>query len=277
MAATTALAVILALRHGPPIALLGMVGGFLTPALITSGDPSAFLFFTYLYFVFAALMIVIRRQGWWLMTFPALLFAFGWVLAWIFSGQMKSGESLWMGLFLVAVAGTIVGASRQRYVQETEAVQSWRGLFSWRNQALALNVVSLAGAMALMATLAFNATFGLHDWVLFGTLAVGAVALAFFDTQALWLRALGGDGDQCRYAGGLVSRQRARIHCRADGVRRALCHERLSAGFQRSVPGALGGAVSLYRAWLFPARLFPPYARRAAGPRTDRDRCAALA
>jgi len=183
MAATTALAVILALRHGPPIALLGMVGGFLTPALITSGDPSAFLFFAYLYFVFAALMIIIRRQGWWLMTFPALLFAFGWVLAWIFSGQMKAGESLWMGLFLVAVAGTIVGASRQRYVEETEAVQSWRGLFSWRNRALALNVVSVAGAMALMAALAFNATFGLTDWVLFGTLAVGAVALAFFDTR----------------------------------------------------------------------------------------------
>jgi uncharacterized membrane protein len=183
MGATTALAVVLALRHGPPIALLGMVGGFLTPALITSGDPSAFLFFTYLYFVFAALMLVIRRQGWWLMTFPALLIAFGWVLAWIFSGQMKSGESLWMGLFLVAVAGTIVGASRRRYREETEAVQSWRGLFSWRNRALALNVVSIAGAMGLMAALAFSATFGLHDWVLFGTLAVGAVALAFFDTR----------------------------------------------------------------------------------------------
>jgi uncharacterized membrane protein len=36
--------------------------------------------------------------------------------------------------------------------------------------------------MGLMAALAFNATFGLNEWVLFGTLAVGAVALAFFDT-----------------------------------------------------------------------------------------------
>ncbi len=182
MAVTTAIAVVLALRHGPPIALLGMVGGFLTPALITSGNPSAFLFFSYLYFVFAALMIVIRRQGWWLMTFPALLFAFGWVLAWIFSGQMKSGETLWIGVFLVAVAGTIVGASRARYAQETAAIESWRGFFSWRNRALILNVVSVAGAMALMAALAFNTTFGLTDWVLFATLAVGAVALAFFDT-----------------------------------------------------------------------------------------------
>lgn len=183
MAATTALAVILALRHGPPIALLGMVGGFLTPALISSGDPSAFLFFSYLYFVFAALMIVIRRQGWWLMTFPALLLAFGWVLAWIFTTGVRSGETLWIGLFLLAVAGTIVGASRQRYREETSAIQSWRGLFSWRNRALALNVVSVAGAMALMATVAFNATFGLNEWVLFGTLAVGAVALAFFHTR----------------------------------------------------------------------------------------------
>lgn len=183
MGATTALAVILALRHGPPIALLGLVGGFLTPALIASDNPSALLLFSYLYLVFAALMIIIRRQGWWLMTFPALLFAFGWVLAWIFSTGVRSGETLWIGLFLLAVAGTIVGASRRRYREETGAIQSWRGLFSWRNRALALNVAGVAGAMALMAALAFNATFGLHDWVLFGTLAVGAVALAFFDTR----------------------------------------------------------------------------------------------
>ncbi len=182
MAATTALAVILALRHGPPIALIGMVGGFLTPALMASGEPSAFLFFSYLFFVFAAVMIVIRREGWWLLSFPAMLFAFGWVIVWIFSVPSSDGESIWLGVFLVAVAGTIVAATRARYVEETQAIASWRDLFSWRNRALALNVVSLAGAMGLMALMAFNAKFGLNDWVLFAVLAVGAVGLGFFDT-----------------------------------------------------------------------------------------------
>jgi uncharacterized membrane protein len=183
MAAITAVAVVLALRHGPPIALLGMVGGFLTPALITSGQPSAFLFFCYLYFVFAALMIVIRREGWWLLAFPAVLFAFGWALTWILWGPKTGGESIWMGLFLLAVAGTIVAATRPLYAAETAQIRSWRDLLSWRSRALALNVVSIAGAMGLMALFAFNARFGLHDWVLFGVLAVGAVALGFFDPR----------------------------------------------------------------------------------------------
>jgi uncharacterized membrane protein len=183
MAAITTATVILALRHGPPIALLGMVGGFMTPALITSGHPSALLFFCYLYFVFAALMIVIRREGWWFLAFPAVLFAFGWALTWILWGPKSGGDSVWMGLFLLAVAGTIVAATRQRYAKETESIQSWRGLFAWHNRALALNIVSVAGAMGLMALFAFNAKFGIHDWVLFGVLAVGAVALGFFDPR----------------------------------------------------------------------------------------------
>ncbi len=183
MAAITALAVVLALLHGPAIALLGMVGGFLTPALISSGEPSAMVLFTYLYFVFAALMIVIRQRGWWVLAWPALIFVFGWALVWIFSGSAIEGENLWLGLFLVAVAATIIAASRDRYRSETESLTSWRQLFSLRNRSLALNVLSVAGSMALMALLAYNAAFGLIDWMLFGVLAVGAVALAFFDPR----------------------------------------------------------------------------------------------
>ena len=183
MAAITGLAVILALRHGPPIALLGMVGGFLTPALFSSGEASAFLFFTYLYFVLAALMIIIRMRNWWLLSWPAVIFAFGWALVWIFSGGMAEGDGVSLGLFLVAVAGTVVTASRSRYEEETGKVAGWRDLFSRRNRAIALNVVSVAGAMGIMAALAFNASFGLYEWLLFAVLAVGAVALAFFDPR----------------------------------------------------------------------------------------------
>jgi uncharacterized membrane protein len=183
MAVVTAIAVVLALRHGPPIALLGMVGGFLTPALMASGEPNTALFFAYLYFVFAAAMVVIRREGWWLLAWPAVIFAFGWALAWIFSGMTADGEGAWLGLFLAAVAGTVIAASRPRYRAELDAVESWQGLLSLRNRTLILNVASLAGAMAIMAALAFNSKFGLIEWGLFAILAVGAVALAFFDPR----------------------------------------------------------------------------------------------
>jgi uncharacterized membrane protein len=48
MAAVTGVAVVLSLRHGPPIALLGLLGGFLTPALIHSDNPSTMMLFAYL-------------------------------------------------------------------------------------------------------------------------------------------------------------------------------------------------------------------------------------
>jgi uncharacterized membrane protein len=183
MAGVTGAAVILSLRHGPPIAMLGLLGGFLTPALIRSDHPSAMMLFLYLYVVFAALMIIVRRKGWWLLALPALLLAFAWVVAWMLSDAFRPDETLWAGLFLAAVSGTIVAASRERYSTELAGAASWRGLISLRNQALLLNTVALAGAFGLMATLAFNADFSVHDWVLFGLLAAGAVALATFDPR----------------------------------------------------------------------------------------------
>ncbi|MEJ2123869.1 MAG: DUF2339 domain-containing protein, partial [Alphaproteobacteria bacterium] len=182
MAATTVLAVILALRHGPPIALMGMVGGFLTPALIQSGHPSAIMLFAYLYFVFAALMIIVRREGWWLLALPALIFAFFWVLAWVFWVPHNPGETMWVSMFVIAIAGTIVAATRQRYAEETDEFTSWQAMFSLKNRASLLNVISLAGAFLVIAVMAFNIEFSLYDWGVFAILALGGIGLAYFDT-----------------------------------------------------------------------------------------------
>jgi hypothetical protein len=126
-------------------------------------------------------MVVVRRQGWWFLALPALLLAFFWVVAWLVSDAFRPDEVIWAGLFLAGVAGTIIAASRERYAEELAAASSWRGLVSLRNRAFFLNTLALAGAFALFGVLAFNANFGMHDWVLFGLIAMGAVALAWFD------------------------------------------------------------------------------------------------
>ncbi len=180
IAAITAFSVVLALRNGPAIALLGMLGGFLTPALMASGNPQAMLFFAYLFFIFAALILLIRRRGWWLMAIPAVIAAFAWVLAWIAMGVTGGSENIWLSLFLIAVAGTIVAASRERYGEEMAEVRSWRDLVSFRRIALAVNVFSVAGAMGIMALIGFSSGFALQDWLFFAVLALGAVALAWF-------------------------------------------------------------------------------------------------
>ncbi len=118
LAAVTATAVMLSLRHGVPIALLGLVGGFLTPALVGSSSPSAPLLFLYLYFVLTGFMVVIRKQNWWFMAIPTVLAAFVWIPIWLFGGNFEPNDTLWLGLFLAAVSVTVIGTSRDRYAEE---------------------------------------------------------------------------------------------------------------------------------------------------------------
>ena len=59
---SAALGVGLALLQGPFIALLGMVGGFLTSALIESQTPSAFALFGYLIALVAGSLAVVRYK-----------------------------------------------------------------------------------------------------------------------------------------------------------------------------------------------------------------------
>ena len=64
MIGVTALAVTLSLRHGQPIAVFGLLGGLLTPALIGSDEPNAIAIFTYLFFLFSGMFMVLVRKGW---------------------------------------------------------------------------------------------------------------------------------------------------------------------------------------------------------------------
>ena len=64
MAGVTVLALVLSLRIGSPIAVLGLIGGYATPALI-HGEPNTPLLFGYLYIVCAGLTAVARGRHWW--------------------------------------------------------------------------------------------------------------------------------------------------------------------------------------------------------------------
>jgi uncharacterized membrane protein len=169
MAAVTATAVLLSLRHGPPIALLGMAGGYLTPALIVSGHHSAFLLFGYLYLVLAGLMTVIRREGWWQLGLVAVFGVFCWVVGWLAGGLFMPGDGIWLGLFLLATCITVLALSSAG--QEDKTVQAY---------AMPLNYFTAVGALVLMGFVSGKADFGLTEWGLSGLMAAGAIALAWF-------------------------------------------------------------------------------------------------
>jgi uncharacterized membrane protein len=172
MAVTTAIAVALSVWHGRPIALLGLLGGFLTPALVGSPHPQASILFIYIFLVLGGLMAIIRLRGWWPMGIPAVLGAYSWVPMWLHGGHFKPDDTLWLGLFLLASATTVVIASKQQYEEDRP------GMADLLTAASALNHLALCGAIVLMGITAAQGGFGATAWCLFGILAAGGLGLA---------------------------------------------------------------------------------------------------
>lgn len=173
MAIVTTIAVILSLRHGAPIALLGLIGGFLTPALVGSTEPNTPLLFIYLYVVLTGLFVVIRRHNWWLLGILTIVGAFLWVGLWMVS-SFSLGDGIWMELFLLAVSATVVMQSKQVNKSSNTDVTDTFKLSS------VLNYLTLGGASILMAIVVAKSDFGLIEWGMYGLLAVGSMVLAYF-------------------------------------------------------------------------------------------------
>jgi uncharacterized membrane protein len=177
MAVVTATAVILSLRHGMPIALLGLLGGFVTPAVMSSQNPQAPVLFIYLYFVVAGLMLVIRKQNWWPLSILAVALAYLWVYIWLFGGYFVPGDALTLGLFLMAVSTTVVGFSKQTYASENTDQTTVLKLGA------ILNYLTIGGSLLLMSMIVGQAGFNPMEWGLFGLLSLGGVVLAYFNQR----------------------------------------------------------------------------------------------
>ncbi|MGH1402855.1 MAG: DUF2339 domain-containing protein [Alphaproteobacteria bacterium] len=177
MAVITAVAVTLSLRHGAPIALLGLVGGFITPALLSyNSDIPTPVLFLYLYIIFAGLMAVIKEKRWWGLSLPAIIGTFLWVLYWI-AADFTPDDTIWIGLFLLAVSATVVAGSR-RDIDESVSVSD----ISW-SKCNILNYLSLSGAIVLMGTVTAHSGFGYLEWGLFGMIALGGIVMAYFKSR----------------------------------------------------------------------------------------------
>lgn len=177
MAAVTATALVLSLRHGPPIAVLGMMGGFLTPALLDTGGGTAFSLFIYLYFTASGLLIVVRKTDWWWLSIPTIAASILWVIVWLFSSY-HPGDSIWLGLFLLGISATIVISSRQQYEEDGGGTSA--GVFKLTS---ILNYIGLGGALIVMGVIAEKTGLGFMEWGLFGLLAAGGLGLAYFNDK----------------------------------------------------------------------------------------------
>ncbi len=159
MSAVTVAALVLSLRHGAPTAVMGLVGGFLTPVLVGSQNQSAAPLLVYLALLDIALFALAWRRGWTWLAAAATLLSFVWTFYIV--ADRGPEDALLGGVFIsgLALAAGLVrpGAGRQLALL----------------QPLGLGLLQLAILVA-------RTDVGAPAWGLFGALSLAAILLACF-------------------------------------------------------------------------------------------------
>ncbi|HEV7786736.1 MAG TPA: DUF2339 domain-containing protein, partial [Thermoanaerobaculia bacterium] len=171
----TAVAVLLAIRHDALfIALLGLVGGFATPALLSSGEDHPIGLFGYLLLLNAGLAWVALRKSWPVLSILSLAFTTLYEWGWVFKFLDASKLPLALGIFLVF---PIVGLLAPALARGKPGTEDGKNAFA--RTALVGAFLPLVFGLYLAAVPAYGARFGL----LFGFLLVlqaGLAAVAIF-------------------------------------------------------------------------------------------------
>ncbi len=172
MATITCAAVVLSLNYGAPIAVLGLLGGFLTPAMIGSSDSNTPLLFIYLYVVLSGLLVVIRRNNWWGLSLLTVGGAYVWAASWLLFFY-DAADAVWVSLFILGISlNSILATARERSL--TTRAPSNHPLVQF-------NYLTLAGGLFLLASIIAKTSFGALEFSLFGLLAAGSLYMAYRD------------------------------------------------------------------------------------------------
>ncbi len=166
LAIVAGFAVVLSLQFGLPIALLALLGGFLTPALVGAESPNPAPLFSYLFLLYAALMAVITRKGWWSLGLLAYAGALVWSLWWL-SMAYSPLNHFWISGFIIAItiANTLAFA---RIGQNTKIPP------------LYIYIPAIA-SFVVLAIILQKREFALIDWGLFSLVGLSFLALARID------------------------------------------------------------------------------------------------
>ena len=157
MAAVTVAALGLSLRHGVPTAVMGLVGGFLTPLLVGDSNAGVALLLLYLALLDLALFALAWRRGWTWLAAAATVLSFGWTVTIV--ADRPADDALLGGVFIVALA---LAASLVR---------------PGTGRQLAL-VQPLGLGLLQLAILVARTDIGAPAWGLFAALSAAAIALA---------------------------------------------------------------------------------------------------
>jgi len=153
LAMVTAVAVLLSIRRDSLfIAVLGLLGGFATPALLSTGENRPVPLFAYLLLLNIGLAWVASRKRWSILTVLTLVFTTIYQWSWVITFLDASQLSLAMGIFLVFAVLGFAGL-----VFSGRASEAQPDVGAGDRTALAAAVMPLAFAAYLAAVPAYGA------------------------------------------------------------------------------------------------------------------------
>jgi uncharacterized membrane protein len=176
----TGTAVLLSIRRASMfIAVLGLLGGFATPALLSSGQDNPIGLFAYLLLLNGGLAWVAYRKQWPALTALSMAFTTLYQWGWVAKFLTPSKLPLAVGIFLIFPIVSLVafGIARPRGA-DAEDDDSFLGAPSlFANAARATAALPLLFSLYLAAVPAYSAHFGILFGFLF-VLAAGLLAIS---------------------------------------------------------------------------------------------------
>ncbi|MGJ8652175.1 MAG: DUF2339 domain-containing protein [Opitutaceae bacterium] len=184
MVMVTLLAVALSLRNGAPIALMGLVGGFLTPLLMQTDATDTLLLFGYLFFLFCGAQYLCLRRGWLGLLLGSLIGVYLWSGFVILSNWNQPVQYL-EGAMVFVIGICAVNAVWAVSMKSTACSQHARSVLS------VIRIFAWSGGLFQSLALVWLSGFSGVDFTLFAVLSIGALTLAAFDEGsffwAAWL------------------------------------------------------------------------------------------
>lgn len=182
MAALTVITILLSLKMGEAIALFGIIGGFLTPALFGTDQASLNGLLSYLFVFYAGLQTVMIRRGWHKLSYLSIAGLLIWSL--IAMLEMKSTQAgISIPLFLMATSiFTMFSLRTDLRAAKDESTPADR-----------LSMLTLGGSAGLIFILHHVSALNLFDWSVMGLTSAALLALAYLRpstySKTLWAKA----------------------------------------------------------------------------------------
>jgi hypothetical protein len=170
-------AIAIALTYGEAVALIGIVGGYVAPAIYGGGEANAPFLVIYLTALTAVTYAVIRFKAWWRLSIVGLIGPAFWALVWETTWPLRQ-EYFWGSALLIALPVIVAIASWSGW-REDGPVIGVRGFTALRSPERGSLVAATILAAVGFAVFIAGSQHAIGYWQGLIVFAAGAIALGF--------------------------------------------------------------------------------------------------